>query len=41
MTKIMDKIKDLISRFVNVMSKLLEAMARYNNHGGTDYWCGD
>jgi len=41
MTKIIAKIKDFISRFMNVMSNLIEAMARYNNPGGSDYWCGD
>jgi hypothetical protein len=40
MTKIMAKIKDLISRFVNVMSNLFEAMARDSNPRGDDFWFG-
>jgi hypothetical protein len=40
MTKIMAKVKDLISHFVKVVSNLFEAMARDYNPKGDDFWFG-
>jgi hypothetical protein len=40
MTERMAKIKDLISRFVNVISNLLESMAQDSNPRGDDFWFG-